>query len=514
MSSDDDYYVELYERHAEARKGRRARRRGSGGNGASAGRRGLDKYRGQKTRRSKGCVLQNSMRIAGVVFIAVIAAYELYLFREPGTASASEKTDIVEKLSVAADEEGSYSKNLQKSVDGSVSDSSGDDIGIVTSGESLAPPAVGQAMASTNINTNASERADQLPPSPSPAKKPQSVKTGGTGKVIDGEAVNSKEEVPAYGPLKKKAMGTPSETDKSRESDDKGESVPSTHSEGTAKSRARKKAVHSTKKSGEEDETEIDSESADSEAGSSEEPRKKVKSKKGKPDRDDQAKLNSGSSEVGSEPGAKENFWKWFQDSKVTEGTGASSVECPEENHKLCQMFYKYARKYKIRSVFDASCGKNLAWMGVPLKKISNELWGFKYYCGEPDASRMEEAKEVLKEFSFVEFDDRKWWKSGFPEGVELLFAWDTLAHTAFGRVWSFFVNVRKQDIKWVLVDNYPAIMNDPSPKRQYINLRKHPFRFPAATAVVQDVRETGEEETVKRQLLLYEGSALPDNLG
>eukprot|EP00173_Palmaria_palmata_P000833 Plantae.Rhodophyta-Palmaria_palmata.ctg14261.p1 GENE.Plantae.Rhodophyta-Palmaria_palmata.ctg14261~~Plantae.Rhodophyta-Palmaria_palmata.ctg14261.p1 ORF type:complete len:275 (-),score=20.11 Plantae.Rhodophyta-Palmaria_palmata.ctg14261:80-904(-) len=218
--------------------------------------------------------------------------------------------------------------------------------------------------------------------------------------------------------------------------------------------------------------------------------------------------------DVGSEPGAKENFWKWFQESKVTEGTGASSVECPEENHKLCQMFYKYARKYKIRSIFDASCGKNLAWMSVPLRKISNELWGFKYHCGEPDPTRMIEARETLKEFSFVEFDDRKWWKSGFPEDVELLFAWDTLAHTAFGRVWSFFVNVRKQDIKWVLVDNYPAIMNDPSPKRQYINLRKHPFRFPAATAVVQDVREVGEADTVKRQLLLYEGSALPDNLG
>jgi hypothetical protein len=222
----------------------------------------------------------------------------------------------------------------------------------------------------------------------------------------------------------------------------------------------------------------------------------------------------AGTREGGAEPGANENFWKWFQESKGTEGTGASSIACPEENQKLCQMFYKYVRKYKIRSIFDASCSKNLGWMPVPLRKVSNELWGFKYHCGEPDAEKLEAAKVALKEFSFVEYDGRQWWKAGFPEEVELLFAWDTLAHIAFGRVWSFFVNVRKQDINWVLVDNYPNILNDPSPKRQYINLRKHPFRFPAASAVVQDVREVGEADTVKRQLLLYEGAQLPDNLG
>lgn len=530
MSSDDDYYVELYERHAEARKGRRARRRGSGGNGASAGRRGLDKYRGQKARRSKGCVLQSSMRIAGVVFIAVIAAYELYLFRGSDTSTGSEKTDMIEKLSVAADEEGSYGKNVPKSLQGSDSDTSPDNIRTTTSGEAQAPPTSGDARTSVNVSTIASEGTDEQSPSPSPEKNPQLAENGGTEKVIAAEAVNSKVEVPAYPPLKKKVVGTQSAIDKLGESDNKGESTLSLQSEGTTKSKKKETetATHSRKKT-KEDESEIDTESADSETRSHGETSKESDSKKvvkelnnragkGKPDRDDQTrsdtKLNTGNRDVGSEPGAKENFWKWFQESKVTEGTGASSVECPDENHKLCQMFYKYARKYKIRSIFDASCGKNLGWIDVPLKKISNELWGFKYYCGEPDATRMEEAKERLKEFSFVEFDDRKWWKSGFPEGVELLFAWDTLAHTAFGRVWSFFVNVRKQDIKWVLVDNYPAIMNDPSPKRQYINLRKHPFRFPAATAVVQDVRETGEEETVKRQLLLYEGPALPDNLG
>lgn len=49
------------------------------------------------------------------------------------------------------------------------------------------------------------------------------------------------------------------------------------------------------------------------------------------------------------------------------------------------------------------------------------------------------------------------------------------------------------------------------SPKRMFINLRKHPFRFPAAKEVVQNVTEPGETE--KRQLLFYESSMLPENL-
>lgn len=528
MSSDDDYYVELYERHAEARRGRRARRRGSGGNGESYERRGLDKYRGQKARRSNGCVLQSSMRIAGVVFIAVIAAYELYLFREPTTMRGVRKTQVSETLFTVADEERSYGNNMRKSSDSSDGSSSGENVGSLIPGQAIAPTAIGDIAASATISKNTGERVQDHPLLTSQKEKPESSNKAGTNDKSAADVQRSSGKQPAFSSPGEKAVKSQPGSDKSSAYNGNGSSSQSIISRGTTKSKDKERTQISSQSMEFKDDSQIDSEGADSETESSEEPKKKNKPTKAQKEVENQkarrnsdrgqtrgeAKLHTGSKEVGSDPGAKENFWKWFQESKVTEGTGASSVECPEENHKLCQMFYKYARKYKIRSIFDASCGKNLAWIGVPLKKISNELWGFKYYCGEPDSSKMEEARERLKEFSFVEFDDRKWWKSGFPEGVELLFAWDTLAHTAFGRVWSFFVNVRKQDIKWVLVDNYPAIMNDPSPKRQYINLRKHPFRFPAATAVVQDVREPGEEEAVKRQLLLYEGSALPDNLG
>lgn len=165
----------------------------------------------------------------------------------------------------------------------------------------------------------------------------------------------------------------------------------------------------------------------------------------------------------GAEPGAGENFWQWFQETKGSEKKDVSnSVSCPEENMRLCLMFYKYIRKYKIRTIFDVSCGKNVHWMPDILKKVANELWGFKYYCGETDADALATAKEALGEQKFVEFVDDQWWRNGFPEDTELLFAWDTLPHIAYGRIWNFFVKARKQEIKYILVDNYPGILNDP----------------------------------------------------
>lgn len=176
----------------------------------------------------------------------------------------------------------------------------------------------------------------------------------------------------------------------------------------------------------------------------------------------DNSKTES-AAEKGAEPGAGENFWNWFQEAKGSETTGASkSLACPEDHKRLCQMLYKYLRKYKIRRIFDVSCEKNYEWMGDILKKVGNELWGFKYYCSLWSGEKAPEARRILGGLPFVEFDDAKWWRAGFASDTELLFAWDTLAHLAYGRVWNFFVKARKQDIKYILVDNYPGILNDP----------------------------------------------------
>lgn len=165
----------------------------------------------------------------------------------------------------------------------------------------------------------------------------------------------------------------------------------------------------------------------------------------------------------GANPGAGENFWRWFQETKDDgKGTVSDTVNCPEENKRLCTMFYKYIRKYKIRSVYDVSCVKNLDWMPEILQKAGSELWGFKYYCSATDEDGMAKAKEKLSSMKFVEFISELWWRQGFGQKPELLFAWDTLAHTAYGRVWHFFVKAKSQNIKYILVDNYPGILNDP----------------------------------------------------
>lgn len=221
----------------------------------------------------------------------------------------------------------------------------------------------------------------------------------------------------------------------------------------------------------------------------------------------------NGTQTGGSVPGADaDNFWQWFQESKGSEKEALSTaVKCETENGRLCRMLYKYVHKYKVRSVYDVSCVKNLAWLPEVIRKASEELWGFRFFCSVTEPSSMSDAQKALSGLKSVEFVTGHWWREGFSKGTELLFAWDTLPHIAYGRVWNFFVKAKRQQVKYILIDNYPGIMNDPSPKRHYINLRKHPFKFPAAKEVVQNVTEPGEK--AKRQLLFYETEMLPNNL-
>lgn len=184
---------------------------------------------------------------------------------------------------------------------------------------------------------------------------------------------------------------------------------------------------------------------------------------------------NAAKEKKGADPGAGENFWKWFQETKGSDNEKvATALNCPEDYQRLCSMFYKYLRKYKIRSVFDVSCTKNLDWMPDILRKAGGELWGFKYYCSAVDDQGMTDAKTKLASIPFVEFSSDQWWRSGFPNKAELLFGWDTLPHIAFGRIWNFFVKARMSDIKYILVDNYPSIQNDPVSLKARVHLPLH----------------------------------------
>lgn len=579
MSSEDDaYYIDLYERHAETKAGRRARRRGSGGGGSGRKRRnGYDRLSSHKNRRSRIWISQNSTRVVTFCGIVLFALYELAVLKDAKSEGSSTSTshsanDILSSAADSAADDKQISKSSQigeKENDSGAKDNgpklpppqapalgipgsaSGDNSHSVpvppvapAPAPALAPaPVPAPPPAPPAVPATAPSTAPALAAKPISAAQPPSERAAGSaatpqrkpGSIIDpGYPPRQKKPRPVHSSpgyptrRKKKISSAPkSGAEVDLEDAEAADNVDSKSSPPDSDEKPKRGSIKRKRAKSPSIDTE-DSTNDSKEGVDGKKMKKRGKSKeKGEDGEDDggtggsekHAKKGKGdrsrhAPQGGAEPGSKESFWKWFQESKETEGTGASSIECPEKNHKLCQMFYKFVRKYKIRSIFDASCAKNLDWIHIPLKKVSNELWGFKYHCGEPQAEKLREAQEKLSEFSFVEFDSRQWWKAGFPEDIELLFAWDTLAHTAFGRVWSFFVNVRKQEIKWVLVDNYPALSNDPSPKREFINLRRHPFKFPAPAAVVQGVREPGEEEDVKRQLLLYEGESLPDNLG
>jgi hypothetical protein len=502
MNTDEEYYLGLYERHAEARAGRRNRRRISKISKRRIKRRrgALDAYFNLKTRRYQLWLRQNYLRLLAIAILLFFGGYEivalrdpLYYVKIPGPVHQSTLANRVMPPPPpnVSSETTALEKKRGESKGGSL--------------QSTTPMTL--TSQSQNSEPSLKDETKVNNPNQDVAKDESTTRIASISK--------DEEKRPRQNNVRKAGSHTPTS------------SVKSLPGQKSLEYPNKQKTVAPPTVASKATLTEIISdEPADAEA-----PEAKSRIPKSPPKispstnahRSALPRMQSGhstrsktgkalSSDPGTIPGANENFWKWFQDSKGAEGAGASSVECPEESTRLCQMFYKFIRKYKIRTIYDVSCAKNLQWMPVILSKIGNEIWGFKYHCGEYDNEKLASAKISLKEFDFVEFDKRMWWKDGFPADIQLAFAWDVLPHTAYGRVWSFFVNARKYDITYILVDNYPGLSNDPSPQRMHLNLRKHPFRFPAAKEVVQNVTEPNDTE--KRQLLFYETIMLPENIG
>jgi outer membrane biosynthesis protein TonB len=503
MASDEDeaYYIELYERHAEAqaRSGRRPRRRGSGegmrDDGKRRTRHGLPAH-DSKSRRSQTWLIQNGIRLTAALVVLLLFVYEFILIKSALAPSAAISMHTASAYIGGNAVVNGPSQKLP------VQPIFASDLPPLPPPQEVQPPSTPPS----NLQPPP-PKPPPRPPSPSPPPPPPSTPPPAPAQ--------NKPSVPA--------MDAPYEHTHKPHPDHENlhvsERMKVSGQKGTKKTKheASNESDDSTFGSLSSSVSALEDRPAD-DASDDIVPRQKKHNPKNKPTKanrlfsDSSTSTSLSAKEGGAEPGSNENFWKWFQESKGSEKNGASTIECPKENKRLCQMFYKFVRKYKVRSIFDVSCGRNAEWMPVVLRHIGNELWGVKYHCSEPDDDKMPELKEKLGDFNFVEFDGRQWWKAGFPDDIELVFSWDVLAHTPYGRVWSFFVNIKKQGIKYVLVDSHVGILNDPSPKRVTLNLRKHPFRFPAAKEVVQDVTELGE--TGKRQLLFYEGSSLPDNLG
>jgi len=201
---------------------------------------------------------------------------------------------------------------------------------------------------------------------------------------------------------------------------------------------------------------------------------------------------------------------------KKTEGGKKPGHNCPKGNHeRQCQMVAKIMKKYNVQRLMDVSCVKNLEWIPVLVKEFSAENPDFRYYCTDSDYDKLKDTKPAFREVHVrdgaVEYLTTNWWKeTDYPDNLDLLLSWNVLAHVSYGRVWGLFFSAQKKKVKLVIFDNYPAISNDLAMDRKLINVRRHPFNFPTAKEVIQEMAQP--EDTEKRQFLVYEPSQLKLN--
>ncbi|KAA8499839.1 hypothetical protein FVE85_7424 [Porphyridium purpureum] len=221
-------------------------------------------------------------------------------------------------------------------------------------------------------------------------------------------------------------------------------------------------------------------------------------------------------SESGEPP--RKSFLQWFTESADAPPVN-STIICPEATPQMqiCKSLNKYIRKYKVRRMADASCEWTESFAPDLIKAYAQEFWGFKYICVFTEQSKMVELRARGKFDGLgdaVEFLTEVWWKPvRMPDGmsIEMWLMYDVLAHASYGRVWSFFSSQLRAGTRFFFFDNYPALPNDPSPDRHFINVRRHPFKFPRAKETVSNVTEPGEDpESISRQLVLYADDQIP----
>ncbi|KAA8498536.1 hypothetical protein FVE85_6121 [Porphyridium purpureum] len=201
----------------------------------------------------------------------------------------------------------------------------------------------------------------------------------------------------------------------------------------------------------------------------------------------------------------------------VDEDESFERPDCKKDvNEKLCRKFYRVMRKYKVARVLDVSCIKTAMYMAPVLRLAAKHTYRLEYICASSHDSELEKVRDdadLLADVgqAEVKYMNLQWWKEPFPPQVDLLIAWDVLAHAAYGRVWRFFENALECEVKMVLFDNYVQESNSWSPSRKTINVRRAPFKFEKPTLIFNEMTSEVIEST--RQLTVYSLDALRDSL-
>jgi len=218
---------------------------------------------------------------------------------------------------------------------------------------------------------------------------------------------------------------------------------------------------------------------------------------------------------------SESGFLDWLEKNVNDEESGENErVDCEGVPHeKLCMVMFRLLKKYHVTRILDTSCIKNARSLTPAIQALARRTYRVEYICASGSEQELESIRNSLvfeesavspAEVSYLKLE---WWqkKSLFPPELDMVLAWDVLAHAAYGRVWRFFENLVESGVKTVVFDNYSGERNMPFAERLTINVRRSPFNFVNPQDIVQNM--TSEVIQFNRQLVLYTKELVEESL-
>lgn len=150
-------------------------------------------------------------------------------------------------------------------------------------------------------------------------------------------------------------------------------------------------------------------------------------------------------------------------------------------------------KKYKIKSMLDASCGE-FTWMRTV------DLTGVRYIGGEIVAEKIEKLRQDFPQHEWLNMDITE---DKLPD-VDLWMCRDTIFHFPHEYVKKTLQNFINSKIEYLLISSHPEVDNQDIGSFgdfNFINFDRAPFNFPAPLDLIDDT-EPGFH--LKRNMHLY----------
>lgn len=169
----------------------------------------------------------------------------------------------------------------------------------------------------------------------------------------------------------------------------------------------------------------------------------------------------------------------------------------------LSFMVYRLLKAHNISSVIDIPCTGSMFWMPQVLKILEFEIPNFQYRCIAPSDKYLIEGINRFRQFSSATIvKNSNAWASRLPR-ADLAFVWYGLGYWPPRRAWKLLMSLRRSNVKYVIVPNFPGVKNNPGSASMHglVNVRRAPYLFDEPLRVVNNI---GGNFSVQKQLLLY----------